>query len=260
MVNHPGKIALLFLALGCILYFGFEIVSNDIKTKSSPISNKNKETTEIEFSDLKAENELEANQKAELEQYKLELKNSTEESKKIEILKKLSGFWYQRNNAMLSGNYAVKVASLENTAESWGIAGTTYLSGIDASTEVKIKQDFKDKAIAALDKAIALNPNEPQHKMNKALCSIKLPDENPMEGILQLLQLDKEVPEFLPVQILLSQLAMKTGQWDKAYTRLQRVIKLNPKNKESNCLMIDLIQQSGKKENTTEFEKICNQK
>ncbi|MEO6190799.1 MAG: hypothetical protein ABIO44_11015, partial [Saprospiraceae bacterium] len=109
MVNHPGKIALLFLALGCILYFGFEIVSNDIKTKSSPISNKNKETTDVEFSDLKAENELEANQKAELEQYKLELKNSTEESKKIEILKKLSGFWYERKNALLSGNYAVKV-------------------------------------------------------------------------------------------------------------------------------------------------------
>ncbi|MBK6571735.1 MAG: hypothetical protein IPG21_04575 [Saprospiraceae bacterium] len=38
----------------------------------------------------------------------------------------------------LAGGYAAEVAEIEKTAEAWGIAGTTYMAGLD---QMKVEKD-----------------------------------------------------------------------------------------------------------------------
>lgn len=248
----------MFLALAAILYFGFDIVSADLKTKDSKI--KEGQSSEIKAKSTEADiNILNTVQKAELKKLEEELDSIGSTSAGIPVLKKLSSFWYAQNSMELAGDYATKVAELSPSGESWGIAGTSYLSGITEDAEEKVKIACKEKAISALNKAISLEPNNPQHKMNLGLCFVKLPGENPMEGILKLLELDKEFPDYVPVQIVLSQLAINTGQWDKAFNRLTKLLLKHPEQKEANCLIIEVIQRGGMKNNTDTYKKYCTE-
>ncbi len=250
MLSHPGRLALGFIVIGVILYFGF-----DLKPKQIEKPNKAKSENKVEVSNIEAV--LNPDQKAELGTYKKLLEEATTKDAKVEVLKKISGFWYNNGFYYQAGEMATQIAEMNPSAESWGIAGTTFLSGIEDTANQNLQLQLKQKAMSAFDKAIELDPSNPQHQMNKALCLVKLPGDNPMEGILMLLDLDKKFPNYIPVQILLTQLAMKTGQWDKAYKRIKNALILEPKNKDLNCLMVELIRQSQRNESTSVFEQYC---
>lgn len=254
MLNHPGKIALVFLLFGIFIYFGFRITPKHLQTQTDSKTVHPTEVSNVELQ-KQAEAQLESVQKAELDELKEQL-TSPVDSIKLHALKRISGLWYDHNQWELAGDYAIEVAKLENTAASWGIAGSSYLPSLEESNSRAM--ECQKKAISCLDKAITMDPENPQFKMNKALCLVKLPGDNPMEGIMMLRELDKSNPEYLPVQISLSQLAMQTRQWDKAYDRLQRALSKYPENEEINCLLVELIKNSGKNESTAAYEKRCN--
>ncbi|NOT37426.1 MAG: hypothetical protein HOP11_08620 [Saprospiraceae bacterium] len=253
MFKHPGYLALIFVVLGAILYFTVDIVPSDISGKNEQIKETPKESVNNQDDIAK----LSPEQKAELDKLNEEMK-SADSKQTIELLKKISGFWYKNGNFIQAGNAASKVADQENSAESWGIAGTSFLAGLSTEALEPDKKFCRDEAIRCLDKAIQLDSINPQHQMNKALCFVKLPDENPMQGIMMLLDLNRKFPEYIPVQITLSQLAIQTGQWDKAYDRLVKILKSQPDQPEANCLMIEVIEQSNRSENTKPYERFCN--
>ncbi|MFN8278764.1 MAG: hypothetical protein U0V49_00620 [Saprospiraceae bacterium] len=255
MWTHPGKLAIAFLLLGAVMYFGLSIEPREIKAPEEKMQASafrkglNEETLQ------KAMAELEPVQKAEVETLMKDLQNAASDSVRLPLLKRLSGVWYDHGRYELSGDYATMVAGISKTADAWGIAGTSYLQGIDP--EVPDAAICRDKALVSFDKAIRLNPENPQHRMNKALCLVRMPGENPMEGIMMLRELDQQHPDYLPVQLTLSQLAIQTGQLDKAYDRVKRNLVKHPDDKDLNCLMIELIRQTGKNEPTAALEKIC---
>lgn len=255
MFRHPGTIALIFLVLGIVIYFAFDIVPANIT------SNKELQQNEKEAGSPKTDElvNLSAVQKAELDQLNKELESTGTESGKSEVWKKISAFWFKSGDFLQSGNAAVQVASIENTSNAWGIAGTSYLSGIKEGQEESSKLACRNEAIKSFDKAISLDSINPQHQMNKALCYVKQPDENPMQGIMLLLELNKKYPDYIPVQVTLSQLAIQTGQWDKAYDRLKKILKADPQQAEANCLMIEVIEQSKRNEDTKPYQRFCKE-
>ncbi len=87
-----------------------------------------------------------------------------------------------------------------------------------------------------------------------------MPDEEPMKGIMALLNLDKKYPDYLPLQITLSQLAIQTGQWEKAKKRLGVILEKTPNQREANCLMVELITGGQLNEDPEPFRKLCEVK
>ena len=168
----------------------------------------------------------------------MDLNDAKEEDAKVEALKSLSSLWYQFEKPAIAGHYAEQVAAIENNEEAWSIAGTTFSICVQRAQEKKVKDYCTDHAIKALENASSLNPSNLQHQINLALVYAENPpSDNPMKGILMLVNLNKQDPENVSVLNQLGRLAIKTGQFEKAIERLSKAVEIEPDNATSNCLL-----------------------
>ena len=178
------------------------------------------------------------------------------DSAKIKILKELSGYWFQLRKPILAGTYAEAVAEIEQTAESWSIAGTTFaaaLTDVNVSDEDRVKA--RDQAIAAFENAISLEPQVIEHRVNQALCYIETPDTaQPMKGVQMLAALATSHPESPLPPYHLARLAVRTGQMERAEERIEQALALDSTNTRIACLAIDIYKAVNK---TAEAEKLA---
>jgi tetratricopeptide (TPR) repeat protein len=169
------------------------------------------------------------------------IENSQSLADSVERIKELSGAWYKQEEPVLAGYYAEQVATLEGTAPSWSMAGTTYALALHKENMAPKERDFAaDQARSAFEKAITLEPENVDHRINLALTYVQAPLENqPMKGIQMLLELNRKHPDNASVLYHLGRLAIQTGQYERAIERLERVLVLQPNRKNAHCLLAD---------------------
>jgi len=199
------------LVLFCLLYFGFS-------TKPKAIAGiESKRVVATEITDINnlirdVQDKLTPDQKSYLITLEKEVEGSENESNRLELLKRLSGKWFEYQQPHIAGFYAEKVAELENT------------------------------------------------KVNLALCYVEYPlQDNPMKGILMLVDLNKNNPDNSLVLTNLGRLAIQTRQYDKAIERLGRVVELDPKNRNANCLLAQAYGEMGNQEKTDFYLNRCKE-
>lgn len=184
----------------------------------------------------------------EIEQLEKSYKQASVDSVKLELLKKLASVWYKEGEAAISGYYAEKVAELEKTAEAWQIAGTTYRSALQQSTEEEIKEISSQRAANSLEKAISLDSSNIAYRMQLAMVYVDRPlQDNPMKGILMLRELNEKYPDQPAIILQLGQLAMKTGQFDKAIERFKKAVTLLPEQTDIYCMLAEAYAGKGDK-------------
>ncbi len=182
----------------------------------------------------------------------------TTDTAKIEALKAISGKWYAFGIPAVSGYYAEQIAALQKTGEAWGIAGTTYTIALQRLKNQEWKTGIRNKAIFAFDKAIELEPDKVEHQINKALCYVEAPlQNNPMQGVLSLIELDKKYPNNPKVLFNLGRLSMQTGQYDKAIERLNAVLAIDNKDPDAHFLIAQAYLETGNREKTIEHFEAC---
>jgi tetratricopeptide (TPR) repeat protein len=156
------------------------------------------------------------------------------------VLKQLSGTWHKAEHDEIAAYYAEQVAIKENTDEAWTITGANYYIGIQNNEDKQIRDFCRDKAIEAFQNAASLNPTKLEHRINLALCYTENPlADNPMKGILLLRDLDKENPNNVSINTQLARLAIKTGQFERAIERLEKMIAIEPTNPKVICLLAE---------------------
>ncbi|MBK7334741.1 MAG: tetratricopeptide repeat protein [Saprospirales bacterium] len=189
-----------------------------------------------------------------------ELEAAKTDSARVQTFKSLSGKWYELNETALAGFYAEEAANLEGKAEAWGITGTTYALCAQQSEEGKVREFCAARALKAFESAISLDPNELTHRINLALTYADFPpSDNPMKGILMLRDLDEKNPDNPSVLFQLGRLAIRTGQWERAIERLNRVTTLDPGNRNAWCLLGQAYQESGDQQKAAESRAKCEQ-
>jgi cytochrome c-type biogenesis protein CcmH/NrfG len=188
------------------------------------------------------------------------LEAAAPDSSKANLYKRLSSLWYDLKKPGISGYFAEKVAELEGSEEAWSIAGTTYSICLQKEQEEKVKSYCTQRAVQALENAVSINPGNLQHKVNLALVYAENPpQDNPMKGVLMLVELNKQNPGNPLILTQLGRLAIKTGQFDKAVERLEQAIAVQPDNSLANCLLVQAYEAVGNPEKVKEFQKICDQ-
>ncbi len=176
-----------------------------------------------------------------------------------ETFKALSGFWYQAGSLAVAGGYADSVAILDNTPNSWSVAGGTYFNGIAAAQDNQVLRTYcASKAVKAFESAASLAPDDAAHRVNLALVYAEQPPaDNPMQAVLMLRDLEAKYPNEPAVFNALGRLAIKTSQWDRAIQRLEKAYSLDPKNPNTPCLLAKAYEGSGNAAKAAEFAKKC---
>lgn len=178
---------------------------------------------------------------ASLELLEQEFHSTSSDSVKIEFGKRLSGRWFDLKQVAVAGHYAQLIAEIENQADSWGIAGTTFALCMQRSQNEVEKDYCTKRAIESFENAISLNPEASNHKVNLALVyADNPPDGNPMKGIQMLLGMNKENPDDVQVIKSLARLGMKTGQYEKALGRLLKAKSLTPEDTSIDCMLMEI--------------------
>jgi hypothetical protein len=257
--NHK-RIAIASAALlFCIIYFGFSLTD---KNKKSKLDKERALTTEVTGPEtlLKEAKTSVSADTLDLIGRVEHLTEGEDTTAITENLKRLSGLWYSQKKYGLAGYYAQQVASIEETAMAWSIAGTTFGVGVKTLPEGTEKEFCTGRAVKAFEHAISLQPEETAHRINLASIYTDVPPkDNPMKGIQMLLEMNKNEPENIAVMNLLGQLAIKTGQYDKAITRLEKSYQTDPKNSQTPCLLSAAYEGAGQHDKAHEIAKLCNQ-
>jgi thioredoxin-like negative regulator of GroEL len=173
---------------------------------------------------------------------KADIQALTEKSKQGDpsVLKQLSGAWHNSGHDEIAAHYAEEVATKENTDDAWSIAGANYYLGIQQNEDKDVRDFCRDKAVNAFQSAASLNPKKLEHRINLALCYTENPmQDNPMKGILMLRELDEQNPENVAVNVQLARLAIKTGQFDRAIGRLEKIMVKESNNAKVICLLAE---------------------
>ena len=225
------------VVLFIIMYFGCDTNPDNHKTIEKQRFD-NAVSTDISSLLMDAKQDIKPENGSSILALEMDLNNAVEEEEKVEAFKELSSAWYKFGKPAIAGYYAEQVALVDNTEETWSIAGTTYSICVQRETEIKVKDYCTDHAISALENAASLNPTNLQHNINLALVYTENPPkETPMKGVLMLVELNKQNPENVSVLNQLGRLAIKTGQYDRAVQRLTKALELEPENPTSNCLL-----------------------
>lgn len=178
----------------------------------------------------------------------------------ISVLMRLAGAWFSAGDPSISGHYAQLVAERLQTEEAWSKAGTTYAICLQRSEEEKVRSFCTQRAVAAFESAISINPENVAHRVNLAVVYAESPPkEDVMRGITMLRELNRQNPENVSVLNNLGRLAIRTGQFDKAIERLERALEIEPGNPTANCLLSDAWRGAGDAAKAEAFAKACRQ-
>ena len=237
-----GACLLLFIGL----FFGASTKSADyseVEKKRSLAA----ESTGINSLLIEAKPTLTKQEAAYILSLEAQMAEATTDSIRIALNKNIASKWYEYKRADISGHYAEQVADLAKTEDAWSIAGTTFLIGARQTKEDKIKEYCVGRAVNAFESAISMNSENINHKVNLATCYAENPPtDNPMKGVLMLLDLVKKNPESVPVLVSLGRFGIQTGQFDKAAERLTKALSVEPTNRQANCLLAEALTGLGK--------------
>lgn len=257
MFKLQNIIIMMGVVLFGLLYFGL-----DVKPKKFDSIERNRAlaTQDTDISNLikDVQGTLSPNQASLLIALERELENATSDSIKSDLLKDLSGKWFEYGQPHIAGFYAEQVAEIDQSVASWSIVGTSYASTFKGDFDEKVKNYAFQRAVTAFENAISLDPSDIRSKVNLALCYVQRPpQENPMKGILLLLDYDKQYPDNPLVLSNLGRLAIQTGQYEKAIQRLEKVVEIAPETKTTYCLLYKAYEGLGDQAKAASFQKLC---
>ena len=247
------------IILFAVLYFGF-----DSKPSSQKVLEKSRamSTQEYDITTYQAEakKSLKADEIKDLETLEAQVEHAGQDTARLDILKQLSGYWFTLNNPVMAGFYAKQIAEVENTGTSWSITGTTFASALQMELEEKLKLFARNQALEAFENAISLEPDVIDHRVNQALCYIEVPEAGePMKGIQMLAGLATKYPDAAAPPYQLARLAVRTGQYERAQTRIEQAMKLDPQNPKIACLAVDIYTALNKPSEAQQAAEVCGQ-
>lgn len=242
------NVQVIVIALGIILfsvlYFGFDNKPSNRGEVDKTRALKAEGTTETDKIIEAAKAALTKDELIEITELEAALPLQLTDSLRAETYKELSREWNKLEEFAVGGVYAKKVAESLKTETAWSIAGTTFGIAMQKTQNPENRQFCIDEAVGAFQKALEINPNETQHKINLALIYVE--STQPMQGIMMLRELSKEEPENTSVLMALGQLSIRSGQYDKAVERYQQVVDIDPNNIKGYYALAQVYQSTGK--------------
>lgn len=185
---------------------------------------------------------LSADQKTAFEKLEGALTTSSDKRKAFE---NMVHQWDSLRQPVAAAYYIEQAAIASSKESDWKTAGDRYYA---ATRFVKPEEQaiLFAKAMECFKKTLELNPNNVEAKISLASCYVEGSAE-PMTGIGMLREIEKTDSNNVNLQLSFAFFSEKSGQWDRAIARFQKVLKIEPKFIEAYLHLADAYEQKGDK-------------
>ena len=163
----------------------------------------------------------------------------------------LLAFFTAKKVPLASCYYFQKKAELINTATIWCDAGNRYFYAVGFVKDKNQIQSLYQSAMLCYNKALAKKPDYNEAKIQLASCYVE-GSTDPMKGIGILKEVERADSTNIQVQMVLGAFAVKSGQFDKAEARYQKVLRIKPDYLEAYLFLADVYEKKGEKAKTIE--------
>jgi tetratricopeptide (TPR) repeat protein len=143
----------------------------------------------------------------------------------IAAYKELYATWDSLNQLPIAAYYLGESAKLENSEKSLTFAANLFLEHLEHAQDPAVMKWEGLQAITLLDRAIQLSPANDSLKIKKALLYM---NTDPMAGVAILKEVVATNPDNVEAQLTLANLAIQSGQYDKAIERMQTFLETHP--------------------------------
>lgn len=164
--------------------------------------------------------------------------------------------WQEHKQLPVAAWYLAKAAKLENSEKKLNFAGQFFLDLMHDAGSASVQVWEAQEAVACFQQSLAINPANDTVKMAMAAVYIEGTGET-MQGVQLLLGITREKPENIPANLMLGKLAIQSGQYDKALSRFETVLKQEPENTEAIYFLAEAYKGKGDKEKAIALLEKC---
>lgn len=180
---------------------------------------------------------------------KLEEAIKTSPDKKV-AFENMINMWDSLRNPAVAAYYMEQAALASPIESNWLEAGNRYYAAT-RFVEESVRSILFGKAMDCFEHVLELNPKNVEAKISLASCYVEGSSE-PMKGIGMLKEIEKTDSNNVNLQLNFAFFSEKSGQWEKAIPRFEKVLKIQPDFIEAYLHLADAYQQLGKKDKAIE--------
>jgi tetratricopeptide (TPR) repeat protein len=145
------------------------------------------------------------------------------------LIDSLGKMWDRLEMPQVSSHYYELLAEKNPDEKSWTNAAYRYYDAFRITGDSALRKIFVEKAIESYQKVLEINPENLDAKTDLGACYAE-GTSNPMQGIMLLRDVVAKNPQHEMAQFNLGVLSVKSGQYEKAVDRFQKVLEINPGN------------------------------
>ncbi|MEY4875335.1 MAG: hypothetical protein RL708_484 [Bacteroidota bacterium] len=228
----PFHLVLLGIALIALLFFFSKTkgpekpIAEDGHTNSST---KNEAASTVDYNSFIAEakKNISADKVRTIDSFEKQLANATSIDVKKEVTQQLITTWKAAGSKIITAEYAKQLAYLTQQPKDYAQAGDYLVIAFETAADSTLSKQLGNEAFEVLQKAIETDTTNIDNKVNMAACLMESRNQI-MDGVPILLEIVKKSPNHLKANFILAKFAVVSGQYDKAITRLERLISNNP--------------------------------
>jgi hypothetical protein len=173
-------------------------------------------------------------------------------NQQLTAYRQLAAFWKDSvENAFLpAAYYTAQAAKLENSEKNLTFAAQLFLDNLPGQNNQALKIWMANQAKSLFQRALQLNPNNDSSKIGLGGSYIFGGSGDPqevMQGVQQVLEVVNRDSTNMYGQFILGLGGIESGQFDKAISRLEKVVRRQPGNIEAVLALAEANQHVGNK-------------
>ena len=175
-------------------------------------------------------------------------------NQQLESYQQLASFWKDsvRDSFLPAAYYTGEAAKLENSEKKLTFAAQLFLNNLRGQDNPVLKGWMAKQAKELFERALQLNPDNDSTKIGLGASYIfgsgaNGPQQEVMQGIQKILEVAQRDSTNMYAQFMLGLGGIESGQFDKAITRLAKVVAHQPDNMEAILNLAEAYEQRGSK-------------
>lgn len=199
--------------------------------------------------------QLSENDKKTVARLKESYKTSINKEKSAIFADSLAQLFRNINKLDSAAKYIELVAIDIPNEENWQKAGDSYYEAFEFAIDPQKAALLGEKSRTYYNKVLKLTPGRLDLKTKVAMTHVS--SDNPMQGVMMLREVLEEDPDYAEAIFNMGLLAIRSGQYERAVGRFERLVQLQPDNYEAYFYLgVSFKELGNKNESQAQFEKV----